>query len=620
MKNRSGGCFMEYMTCQEAAELWDREPRTIQIKCQNGEIKGAIKEGKSWSIPKATPNPFVKKNIVVPVQTKRKPMPIGVSDFKKATTDYYYVDKTLLIKDFIDNKSEVTLFTRPRRFGKSLNMDMLRVFFEKTEEDNSIYFKDKLIWKCGEEYTSYQGKYPVIFLSFKDIKVDTWELTLAKICKTISIEFRRHSELETSDQLSSYEKEQYLKFAREEAGEIDYQMSLQYLSIMLNKHYKEKVIIIIDEYDSPIQHGYTHGFYDHIVGFMRSFFSGGLKDGAYLAYGFLTGILRVAKESIFSGLNNIKICSILDKDYSNFFGFTKDEIKEILKYYNAPKKLDEVCEWYDGYLFGNTEIFNPWSVINYIADKCEPKAFWQSTASNDMIGEIISTATPDLVEDLHKLLNGDSITTYIDTNIIYPDVQKNPYNIYSFLLLAGYLKVRKAYSGEAISNMYDVSIPNKEITFVYEKEILNKYDYNGVAISIQQAIFTKDAKKLQDIIEAFMLNSISTFDTGNEGFYHGMLLGLCAILSNRYFVKSNRESGYGRYDVQLMPKQKSIPGFIFELKHAKTDSEDLDALASEALDQIDAKKYDTEMKEHGISDIVKIGIAFRGKKAIVKRK
>jgi len=410
-----------------------------------------------------------------------------------------------------------------------------------------------------------------------------------------------------------------VKFARGEANEIDYQMSLQYLSIMLNKHYKEKAIIIIDEYDTPIQQGHTCGFYDPIIGFMRGFFSGGLKDGSHLAYGFLTGILRVAKESIFSGLNNIKICSILDKDYSNFFGFTKDEIKQLLAYYEASDKYDEVCDWYDGYLFGDTEIFNPWSVINYIADKCEAKAFWQSTGSNDIIGEIIGSAAPDVIENLHRLLNNETVTTYIDTNVIYPEVQKNPYSIYSFLLIAGYLKVSKAYPPGTVSNMYDVSIPNKEIALVYEKEVLNKHDYNSVAIAIQQAIFTQDTAKLQKTIEDFMLETISFFDAGSEGFYHGMILGLCAILSNRYFVRSNGESGYGRFDVQLMPKIKSVPGFIFEFKHAKTDTEDLEVLAEEALNQIDTQKYDTQMRTQSISNIIKIGIAFRGKKASVKR-
>ncbi len=611
---------MKYITCNEAHEVWGITARRIQQMCKSGDIEGAIKKGKSWLIPCDIVFPAtLSKNAPAVNTKKKKPLPIGVADFKKATTDYYYVDKTLLIRDFIDIKSEVTLFTRPRRFGKTLNMDMLRVFFEKTDEDNSVYFKDKLIWQCGEEYTSYQGRYPVIFLSFKDVKCDTWETTLDKIGKLITLEFIRHNELEKSDNLSIYEKELYVKFARGEASEIDYQMSLQYLSLMLNKHHKEKVIIIIDEYDAPIQHGHTCGFYDNIIGFMRGFFSGGLKDGSSLAYGFLTGILRVAKESIFSGLNNIKICSILDKDYSDYFGFTKYEVKNILAYYETSDKYDEVCAWYDGYLFGDIEIFNPWSVLNYIDNKCKANAFWQSTGSNDIIGEIIESATSDIMKDLYKLLNGETITTYIDTNVIYPEVRKNPYSIYSFLLIAGYLKVAKAYPSDTAENMFDVSIPNKEISFVYEKEVLNKHDYNNIAISIQQAVFMKNVTKLQKTIEDFMLESISFYDAGNEGFYHGMILGLCAILSNRYYVRSNGESGHGRFDIQLMPKIRAIPGFIFELKHAKTETEDLDALANEALEQINVQKYDTQMSSQGISDIVKIGIAFRGKRAVIKR-
>ena len=612
---------MKYMTCAEAHSLWGITVRRIQQMCKNGDIRGAIKEGKSWLIPRDTvcPASNLKNFPAASQQLKKKPLPIGVSNFKKATADYYYVDKTLLIKEFIDNKSEVTLFTRPRRFGKTLNMDMLRVFFEKTDEDNAVYFQDKNIWQCGEDYTSFQGRYPVIFLSFKDVKCDNWETTLDKIGKLITLEFIRHGELEASEQLSIYEKELYVRFARGEASEMQYEMSLQYLSIMLCKHYKEKVIIIIDEYDTPIQQGHSCGFYDQIIGFMRGFFSGGLKDDANLAYGFLTGILRVAKESSFSGLNNIRICSILDKDYSGFFGFTKDEVKELLAYYGASDKYDEVCEWYDGYLFGDTEIFNPWSVINYVADKCEPKAFWQSTGSNDIIGEIIGSATPDVIENLRQLLNGETVTTYIDTNVIYPEVQKDPNSIFSFLLIAGYLKVSKSYSGDAAVNIYDVSIPNKEITFVYEKEVLDKNDFNNIAISVQQAIFTQNTARLQEVLEKFMIESVSFYDAGNEGFYHGLLLGLCAILSNRYYVRSNGESGYGRFDVQLIPKIKSIPGFIFEFKHAKTDSEDLSALAREALNQIIAQKYETQMQSQGISEIVKIGIAFRGKKASVER-
>ena len=602
---------MKYLSCSDVSKSMGFSIRRSQQMCKNGELPGAIKEGRKWLIPDET--------IHMNHFAKNKSLPIGVSDFKLATTGYYYVDKTLMIRDFLDKKPMVSLFTRPRRFGKTLNMDMLRVFFEKTNEDTSVYFKDKQIWQCGDYYTKHQGQYPVIFLTFKDVKSMTWEETFQKIRRLISLEFIRHNELETSSVLTSYEKEQYQLLAGDSGDEVDCQMGLQLLSLLLHKHYGRECIIIIDEYDTPIQQGHTCNFYPEIVNFMRNFFSGGLKDNPHLAFGFLTGILRVAKESIFSGMNNLKTYSILDDGYSSYFGFTEKEVKDMLRYYGKDDKYNELSEWYDGYRFGNTEIFNPWSVINYISDNCFPKAFWQSTGSNEIIGEIIQTATPEITKDLYKLLCGEKIAAYIDTGVIYPEVQNNPYSIYSFLLVAGYLKVANIYPQSDGNFMCDVAIPNKEITFVYEKEVLNRTNQNSLAISISQAIFSKDTQKLQALLEDFMVKSISSIDGANEGFYHGMMLGLCAILGNRYKIRSNRESGLGRFDIQLMPLTKGMPGFIFEFKHTKDEHTDLSALADSALQQIEAKKYDTELRDNGVNSIISIGIAFRGKSAVVKR-
>lgn len=602
---------MEYLSCSDASKAMGFSVRRIQQMCKNGELSGAIKEGRKWLIPDET--------IHMNHFAKNKSLPIGVSDFKLATTGYYYVDKTLMIRDFLDKKPMVSLFTRPRRFGKTLNMDMLRVFFEKTNEDTSVYFKDKQIWQCGDYYTKHQGRYPVIFLTFKDVKSMTWEETFQKIRRLISLEFIRHNELETSSVLTAYEKEQYHLLAGDSGDEVDCQMGLQLLSLLLHKHYGRECIIIIDEYDTPIQQGHTCNFYPEIVNFMRNFFSGGLKDNPHLAFGFLTGILRVAKESIFSGMNNLKTYSILDDGYSSYFGFTEKEVKDMLRYYGKDDKYNELSEWYDGYRFGNTEIFNPWSVINYISDNCFPKAFWQSTGSNEIIGEIIQTATPEITKDLYKLLCGEKIAAYIDTGVIYPEVQNNPYSIYSFLLVAGYLKVANIYPQSDGNFMCDVAIPNKEITFVYEKEVLNRTNQNSLAISISQAIFSKDTQKLQALLEDFMVKSISSIDGANEGFYHGMMLGLCAILGNRYKIRSNRESGLCRFDIQLMPLTKGMPGFIFEFKHTKDEHTDLSALADSALQQIEAKKYDTELRDNGVNSIISIGIAFRGKSAVVRR-
>ena len=598
---------MDYISCESAAKKMGVSARRIQQMCKQKEIVGAIKDGRNWLIP---------DNAIL---SPKKPLPIGVSDFKSATTNYYYVDKTLLIRDFLNAIPMVSLFTRPRRFGKTLNMDMLRVFFEKTSDNTSIYFKDKYIWQCGDYYTKHQGQYPVIFLSFKDVKCSSWQETFQKISKLISLEFMRHSELESSSVLSSYEKEQYHRFASENINEVDCQMGLQLLSLLLHKHYNKECVIIVDEYDTPIQQGHLCDFYNEIVDFMRNFFSGGLKDNPHLAFGFLTGILRVAKESIFSGMNNLKTNSILDNSYSSYFGFTNEEVKDMLAYYEYEDKYQEILEWYDGYRFGNTEIFNPWSVINYISDQCFPKAFWQSTGSNDIIGEIIGTATPEITENLYKLFCGNTITTYVDTSVIYPEVQNNPYSIYSFLLVAGYLKVAAIYPQNDGNYMCDVAIPNKEILYVYEKEVLNRTNQNNVSISIHQAIFSKDTRKLQSLLEDFMLKSISTMDGANEAFYHGMMLGLCAVLGSQYKVRSNRESGLGRFDVELLPMMQGIPGFIFEFKHTKDINVDLDSLANSALKQIEDMKYDTELKDFGVKNIVKIGIAFRQKSAVVKR-
>lgn len=600
---------MKLLSGKEAAEKLGITVRRVQQMCKDGKLSGAIKIGNSWAIPE--------KNIAN--DTKKKPLPIGISDYKVASKGYYYVDKTLMIRDFLDNRPMVSLFTRPRRFGKTLNMDMLRVFFEKTEEDTSVYFRDKLIWQCGKEYTDYQGKYPVIYLTFKDIKCSSWDETYEKLSEIISTECQRHKELLNSDFLDDYEKEKLRKIISRNASEIEYQMALQILSMYLHKHYGEKTVIIIDEYDIPIQQGHVYDFYREIVAFTRNFFSGGLKDNQHLAFGFMTGILRVAKESIFSGLNNITIHSILDQKYSKYFGFTKEEVLDILNYYEVHEKYDEICEWYDGYLFGKTEIFNPWSVINYFYNECVPGAYWQSTSSNDIIGEIIAEATPEIAEDLYNILTGKNVTVYIDTNVIYPEIQNNPYSIYSFLLITGYLKVAKIYPQYDGGYMCDVGIPNKEIAYVYGKEILNKMNQIGVSLAISQAILAGNTQKLQDILNKYMLDSISSFDVANEGFYHGMMLGLCAVLSNRYQVCSNRESGLGRFDIMLIPKMKAMPGFIYEFKYTKDEKIDLNELADEALMQIEEKRYEIELVTREVHEIVKIGIAFRGKNAVVKK-
>lgn len=614
------------ISVKEAAMRWELAERTVRGLCIGGKIPGAIKSGRSWLIPANAEKPVdnrIKTGAYVRAKSRPKhlPLPVGVSDYRLASTEYYYIDKTMMLKDFIDERPMVTLFTRPRRFGKTLNMDMLRTFFEKTNEDTSKYFKDKKIWEQGEYYRSFQGKYPVIFITLKDVKHNSWDNTFANIGSIISSEYCRHSDLSKSPKLDKKQKDFYDKMVSEKFSAVDLERSLLYLSEMLKKHYGEGAVIIIDEYDTPIQSGHTNGFYDDVIAFMRNLLSGCFKDNKSLAFGFLTGILRVAKESIFSGLNNLTINSVLDNKYSEYFGFTANEVKEMAAYYSAPDKFDEVCEWYDGYRFGKTDIFNPWSVINYFSNDCEPRAFWLSTGSNDIIGEIIKEADNEIYERLSSLVNGGSFTTYIDTSVIYPQIKNNPSSIYSFLLMAGYLKVVKSSVSISGDFMCEVALPNKEISLVYRKEILQKLENlipQATAIAVEEAIFSGNGEKLRDIISNFLIQSVSAFDAAGENFYHGFMLGVCALFGNSY-VTSNRESGDGRYDIALSPKASNLPGIIIELKAEKNCNENkLQELAKTALKQINDKKYDTELKLKCVKTIYKYGVAFSGKHVAVE--
>lgn len=610
-------------TCKEIAEIWNVTERTVTAFCKSGKISGAIKIGKSWQIPDDAEKPAdgrISSGKYIKRTKERKPLPIGISDYVRAQSEYYYVDKTLLIKEFLDQKPLVSLFTRPRRFGKTLNMEMLRVFFEISEEDTSKYFKDKAIWKCGEEYRSHQGKYPVVFLTFKDVKFDSWEATIDKIRSLLQAEFGRHQELLGSERIATFEKEYFIKILEGSATEVDLTSALDNLSRMLTEHYGTAPVIIIDEYDTPIQEGYAKDFYDEIIGFMRIFFSGAFKDNRNLSYGFLTGILRIAQESIFSGLNNLTVNSVMDEEYDSFFGFTYSEVHEMMKYYDVSDKEAELKDWYDGYRFGNEEIYNPWSVINYISKGCIPKAYWVNTGKNEVLEDVLKVATDDITERLYALLQGERVIARIDQNVVYRSLSEDPANIYSLLLVAGYLKTPKKELQEDGAYLCEVSIPNREIAAVYKGEILSHLMQIGAitrttANKIAESLYANDLKKLQRAITEYMDKSISYYDSGAEGFYHGLVLGLVALMDNQYKIRSNRESGDGRYDICLIPRDNRYPGIIMELKsETGLSDEALESLSAEALEQIHDKRYDLEMRNDGIKNILKLGISFSGKK------
>lgn len=616
-------------TCKEMALIWNISVRAVSSLCKSGRIPGAVKNGKNWEIPDEATKPvdgrissgeYCKKGM----STDRKPLPIGISDYVRAQSDYYYVDKTMLIKDFLDQKPLVSLFTRPRRFGKTLNMDMLRVYFENVDEDTSKYFKDKNIWKCGENYRMHQGKYPVIFLTFKDVKFDSWKATVEKIKSLLQEEYGRHQELLSSGKISGYEKEYFNKVLSATENEVELSFSLEKLSKMLATHYDKAPIIIIDEYDTPIQEGYSKDFYDEIIGFMRNFFSGAFKDNKNLSYGFLTGILRIAQESIFSGLNNLTVNSVMDEAYDRYFGFTNEEVSKMLEYYGVAEKESELQEWYDGYLFGNEEIYNPWSVINYISKGCVPQAYWVNTGKNEILEDVLKVADEDITEKLYSLIRGDKVLARIDQNVVYRSLTDDPANIYSLLLVAGYLKTTIKELQADGSYLCQVSIPNKEIASVYKSEVLAHLMQIGAvsrttADKIAESLFLNDYVKLEKAISEYMNKAISFYDTASESFYHGLILGLISMMDNQYKIKSNRESGKGRFDIGLIPRDDKYPGMIMELKWKKNlDDHELTLLANEALCQIHSMEYDSEMKSEEIKKILRFGIAFSGKRVCVK--
>lgn len=616
-------------SCKQIAQEWNLSERTVNDLCKKGKISGAVKSGRKWQIPDNAVRPvdgrvsnrkYIKKKDSFGI----KSLPIGISDYVRAQSEYYYVDKTMMIKEFLDRKPLVSLFTRPRRFGKTLNMDMLRVFFEISEDDTSRYFKDKAIWKCGEEYRSHQGKYPVIFLTFKDVKFDTWEATLGKVRGLVQEEYGRHQEIIESDKISAYEKKYFEKMLDGTANEVELTSSLDKLSKMLDAYYGKAPIIIIDEYDTPIQEGYAKDFYEEIIGFMRNFFSGAFKDNKNLSFGFLTGILRIAQESIFSGLNNLTVNSVMDDEYDKYFGFTSEEVETMLGYYGVPDKKEELTEWYDGYLFGNEEIYNPWSVINYISRDCKPQAYWVNTGKNEILDDVLKNATDDISESLYSLLQGKRVIAKIDQNVVYRSLAEDPANIYSLLLVAGYLKTPKKELQVDGSYLCEVSIPNKEIAAVYKSEILSHLLQVGAitrttANKIAESLYANDFIKLERAIGEYMDEAISFYDAGAEGFYHGLVLGLIAMMDNQYKIRSNRESGDGRYDISMFPRDERYPGIIMELKWKKNLGKDaLDKLAGEALSQIGDRRYDVQMARDGIKNILKIGIAFSGKSVCVE--
>ena len=570
-------------------------------------------------------------------QKLKKPIALGTDIFANMG-NAHYVDKTLLVKDIIDSETRVILFTRPRRFGKTLAMTMLQTFFEKPLDgkDTSHYFKNLKIWQAGEKYTSEQGKRPVISLSLKEVEYSNFQSACNMIKDKISDEYSRHGELEDSSNLDEREKSLYKRLKDKNASENEWDASLRYLCTMLEKHYGIKPLLLIDEYDVPLQHAWLadNSYFKEMAAFIKKLFSAALKTNSSLYKGILTGITRVSKESVFSGLNNIIVNTIFDEEFSQYFGFTWEEVRDMFDFYGISDKLSEAQSWYDGYMFGNTEIYNPWSVLQYIYRNCIAMAYWVNTSDNALMGEMLSELGKEELDKLENFVKGGVIEKDIETNIIFPELKSNPDLIYSLLAQTGYLKsIRTEPSGNGYH--CHLKIPNREISFIYSDEVIRRFMPD---ISARQrgkallgAIIRGDVRNIQTMMEEYFIKCCSFMDLTEERDYHNFILGLLAAVADGYEVKSNRESGKGRYDIVLKPhgNRRYLPGIIMEIKYCKPSKSKnpnpkrqqarLEREANKALEQIEEKQYAAEMNAEGITDIIRYGAAFTGKDAKIIR-
>lgn len=552
---------------------------------------------------------------------RKKRIPVGIEFYKRMIEkDYYYVDKTLLIKDILDQGGQVTLFTRPRRFGKTLALTMLRTFFEAEIDrdgelkDNSHYFAGTKIMAAGEEYTDHMGQYPVIFLSLKSAKQPTFELAYEMLKRQIKEEFSRHAYVLGTDILDEETKKTYQRIRSLDAEEADYAGAIAFLSRCLEQYHGKKTVILLDEYDVPLENAYFEGFYDRMISFIRSLFESALKTNDSLEFAVITGCLRISRESIFTGLNNLEIISILNRQFAESFGFTQAEVDQMLAYYGLEQKKQEVREWYDGYLFGSTEVYNPWSVINYIKtavfdETAFPKPYWSNTLSNSIIRELIREADSRAKQEIEDLIAGGTIEKQIHEEITYGDIRQSQDNLWNFLFFTGYLK--------AVSQRFEVDtiyltmkIPNAEIGYIYRNTIREWFEQRIKAedfTPMYRAVLEGDEQTFERIVKGHLSESISYYDS-EERFYHGFLLGLLSGLQN-YDVLSNRERGDGRPDIELKPYDEQKPAVVIEIKHVKQFPQ-MENGCREALRQIEERRYADGLMEEGYAKVVKYGVCF----------
>ncbi len=556
-------------------------------------------------------------------------IPIGISDFKELREKgFFYIDKSLFIKETIDISAKIILITRPRRFGKTLNLSTLRYYFEKTAISNASLFKDLAILNQGAEYTQKQGNYPVIFLTFKDVKERTWEDCLCKLKDIIKEEYLRHKYLIKEDCLEAEEKTSYQSIMDLAASRSDYENSLKNLTKYLERYHQQKVVLLIDEYDTPIQAGYVNNYYEDNISFIRNMLSAALKDNVSVEKGVLTGILRVAKESIFSGLNNLGVYTILSSEFDDKFGLTESELQQTLETYQLVNYLPDMQNWYNGYKFGNTVIYNPWSILNFMDSKDKKLIpYWVNTADNALIEKLITKNSTELNEEFMNLLEGKTLEKEIMENIVYDDVEKIDDALWSFLLFSGYLKqTSQRKINQDLITVCTLAVPNKEVMYLYtifvKRWFAKKIKHQDQDLMLK-ALVLGDIETFENIFQEIVLKIFSYHDFGQESekVYQAFVIGLLVWLSDTHELRSNRESGYGRYDVLLIPNDRAKLGIIIEFKKVNIrKNETMDQAIAVAFQQIEDKKYATELQSLGVTQIIKLAIVFEGKQVSVAEK
>ena len=558
------------------------------------------------------------------MQERKRLMPVGIEDFRELIQrNYYFVDKTRFIRELMDSQGKITLITRPRRFGKTLALSMLQYFFtSENAEENRKLFEGLDIERSGEKYMREQGTRPVVFLTLKEVRRPTYDSMLAMLSLTLQELYMRHRQL-LADKIPDEPQAEYARRILAGMGsEEDMMVSLKHLMACLEEHHGRKPVFLLDEYDAPILSAWENGYYKECIDFMRGFLGSALKTNPSLSFAVLTGVTRVSKESIFSGLNNLKVCSVLSDSYCDIFGFTQEEAARLMEDCGAAGKIPELRQWYDGYRFGWADIYNPWSVIRYIDEGCKFRPYWLNTSGNSILKDLLERVDERRKRELEGLMQGKAVEAPVLENLVYGDIHSNRDMLFMMLMTAGYLKPVEVWQDEEYMEWAKLQIPNVEIRTAYRREILNHIvpSQGGILLrDMMKSMASGDAESFSEVLSEILRDFVSYHDIAQpEAFYHGLMLGLSVLLEGAYHVESNRESGYGRFDIAFFPLKENTTGIILELKSAKSE-EELEQQAEAALRQIEEKEYIAEFFRQGVKEVWKYGIAFYGKRVCMER-